>query len=336
MKPLYILRAGYLGSYIYALRNSGVDPAPMLSRYCLPTEINWLSEYMLAAKDVHAFVQEASATAAAGVISAAAGLHHARRQPNPFRDGANYAVNLLDAIQRHNDRVTQYSPGVRFAVQVDQRLVRWSKTTGSPLAETEIFCVANLVGHIRTFTHSDWSPTSVEVGVASPEVLTCLPFLSGTPVRKSVDHGTHLHFSASQVWQSPFNRNTATGADQRRLGTIEEPDFVESMRQLMKGYARSGSLSIERAANAGRMSVRTLQRQLRNSGVSYAELADQVKFEVARDLLITATNLTVTKISMELGYRDPGSFSRAFRRCTGLSPSEFRRIQAPDRTLSIA
>ena len=46
-------------------------------------------------------------------------------------------------------------------------------------------------------------------------------------------------------------------------------------------------------------------------------------------LLTSASDMSVTEIGFELGYRDPGSFSRAFRRSAGLSPTDFRRQQLP-------
>ena len=115
----------------------------------------------------------------------------------------------------------------------------------------------------------------------------------------------------------------------RSSSKLEEPDFVESLHLLMKGLTRSGSLSIERTAGAARLTVRTLQRRLREAGVSHSSLADQVRLEVSCELLATAHEMTVTEIGFELGYRDPGSFSRAFRRLAGMPPAEYRRLRKP-------
>ena len=93
----------------------------------------------------------------------------------------------------------------------------------------------------------------------------------------------------------------------------------------MKGLARTGKLSVETTARAARTTVRTLQRRLGEAGVTYKLLADRVRFEVATELLTSASDMSVTEIGFELGYRDPGSFSRAFRRWTGESPSAYRR-----------
>jgi AraC-like DNA-binding protein len=325
------MRASYLASYVYALRTLGIDPNPMLERQALPTAFELLPDYMVAALDVHSFVEDAAAAAAPGVVSTMAGFHNARCQPNPFREGASHASSLLDAIERHNGLTASYGPGSRFAVQLGEQQARWSKTSRSPLAETEIFCVASLVGHVRAFTHARWLPELIEVGVAAPEHLSRQPEFAEVRIGTSKDCGTHICFPLSDVRAAPPRLCSATASDPQSANS-QEPEFLESLRLLMKGLARTGSLSVGSTARAARISVRTLQRRLREKGVSYSELAEQVRLEVSCDLLTTAHEMTVTEIGLELGYQDPGSFSRAFRRFTGMPPGEFRRTQVrPER-----
>ena len=69
--------------------------------------------------------------------------------------------------------------------------------------------------------------------------------------------------------------------------------------------------------------VRTLQRRLRDSGLSYSELVEQTRFELACRLL-DKPGAKATDVARALGYTDPSSFSRAFRRWTGMSPRAYR------------
>jgi AraC-like DNA-binding protein len=92
----------------------------------------------------------------------------------------------------------------------------------------------------------------------------------------------------------------------------------------MKSYARTGDLNVRIVASAVGTSTRTLQRHLHQHGVSYTRLADQIRFEVASSLLLSKPELGITQIAYELGYRDPGSFSRAFRRRAGMVPVTYR------------
>lgn len=70
--------------------------------------------------------------------------------------------------------------------------------------------------------------------------------------------------------------------------------------------------------------VRTLQRRLKESGLSYSELVEQTRRELACRLL-EKPGVQVADVAKALGYTDPSSFSRAFRRWTNMSPRAYRR-----------
>jgi AraC-like DNA-binding protein len=74
--------------------------------------------------------------------------------------------------------------------------------------------------------------------------------------------------------------------------------------------------------------VRTLQRRLQYEGLSYSELVEKTRFELACRLL-DAPGGSVAQAAKALGYADPGSFSRAFRRWTDMSPRAYRQRKQP-------
>ena len=78
------------------------------------------------------------------------------------------------------------------------------------------------------------------------------------------------------------------------------------------------------AARALNTSPRSLQRTLDRAGISYRDLTKRLELDRAR-VLLRDTDLRLREISQLLGYRDPSSFSRAFRHWTGVSPRDYRR-----------
>jgi len=72
------------------------------------------------------------------------------------------------------------------------------------------------------------------------------------------------------------------------------------------------------------LSVRTLQRRLREEGLSYREVLDQTRWTVAAPL-VAASELPLEEIAERVGYADGKAFRRAFRRWTGAAPSALRR-----------
>jgi AraC-like DNA-binding protein len=79
------------------------------------------------------------------------------------------------------------------------------------------------------------------------------------------------------------------------------------------------------AAIAKRLEVsdRSLRRQLREQGISFRGLLDELRMQVALKYLRT-TRLANEDIALALGFSDAANFRRAFRRWTNKSPSEIR------------
>ena len=71
------------------------------------------------------------------------------------------------------------------------------------------------------------------------------------------------------------------------------------------------------------LSERTFARRLAAEGLSFGEILDQMRRELAIRYL--EQNLRASDITWRLGFQQPSAFSHACRRWTGKSPSEFRR-----------
>lgn len=81
--------------------------------------------------------------------------------------------------------------------------------------------------------------------------------------------------------------------------------------------------SAERVARALSVGYRTLHRRLAESGTTFQELVDSVRFDTATKLL-EQTDLPIGEIADALDYADPSVFTRAFARWTGTTPSGWR------------
>lgn len=80
---------------------------------------------------------------------------------------------------------------------------------------------------------------------------------------------------------------------------------------------------MQKAARSLGRSVRTLQRQLADEGESFRGLLEAVLCERAK-LLLEEQSRSVAEVAAALGYREPRSFHRAFKRWNGRTPSEYR------------
>ena len=71
------------------------------------------------------------------------------------------------------------------------------------------------------------------------------------------------------------------------------------------------------------LSLRSLQRKLQNEGTSFTMLLNETQQQLAIQY-VRESHRSIGEITYLLGYSEPGSFTRAFRRWTGKSPLQFR------------
>lgn len=150
----------------------------------------------------------------------------------------------------------------------------------------------------------------------------------------------HSEFDARQLsveipqdlWQrycigsDPIAHRVALRECERQLSS-KDLGLVSLRLQRRLLDTQGGYPTIEAMARIEHVSVRTLIRKLRDEGTSYQRLLDTTREELACWLL-AHTDLSTEVIAEQVAFRDPSSFSRAFKRWLGVGPREFRQAHA--------
>lgn len=100
-------------------------------------------------------------------------------------------------------------------------------------------------------------------------------------------------------------------------------DFGQNMKQLITKAMFAGDCSIERVADFLAINKRTLQRQLKQQGLSYKALLEEVRIDTASRYL-RESSMPLTQIADILCYNDLSAFSNAFKRRCQMSPRQWR------------
>jgi AraC-like DNA-binding protein len=107
------------------------------------------------------------------------------------------------------------------------------------------------------------------------------------------------------------------------LARIERGNIQARVREVLLSRLQYGEPSQEDVAALLSMSARTLQRRLGESGSTYKGILDETRHALALTHLSVPEN-SLSDVTYLLGFSACSSFTRAFRRWTGLSPSAWR------------
>ncbi|HWW29904.1 MAG TPA: AraC family transcriptional regulator [Steroidobacteraceae bacterium] len=116
------------------------------------------------------------------------------------------------------------------------------------------------------------------------------------------------------------------------LSQLERHNTEVRVREVLPQRLASGEPSQEDIAEILGMSARTLQRKLGEAGTTYKEILDDTRRTLALAYL-SAPRHSVSDVTHLLGFSAGSCFSRAFRRWTGQSPTDWRAGRAA-RTLT--
>ncbi|MET8471881.1 AraC family transcriptional regulator [Streptomyces sp. NPDC006422] len=231
-----------------------------------------------------------------------------------FRDGLRYSA-LTFGFARHSavigasGHVEHRMDGSRVPADVRRFLV-------------ERDCAANIVLARQVFTGDPPGPL-LRVDLAFPEPREPAPAL-GVPVRYDAATTALVHDAAFLDRPLPYgNPHTAQICRElcerlvaQRAGGSGAARTVR--RQLLAGGGPDPG--IECVARRMNITSRTLRRKLAAEGTTYRRLLDDVRLTLVQDGL-RHERLSAAELAHRLGYSEPSSFMRAFRRWTAAETS---------------
>jgi AraC-like DNA-binding protein len=245
-----------------------------------------------------------------------------------------YALMASNTLMDLCERLTRYfrliSARARLELIRSQRDVRLKVVDligGS--AESEDALVSFVIRIMRLLQHSDFKPLKVEMSRAQPpegdapytELLRCPVSFGNSALVMAFDRlDLEKPLSGSCPELAQFNDNIAANY----LAKLDKGDIVAVARAKIIDLLPSGRCSqIEVARQLG-LSVTTFKQKMARRNTSYRQLLNSLREEFSRGYL-SQPNLSVTEVTFLLGFTDVSNFTRAFKRWTGVSPSDFRK-----------
>ncbi len=220
------------------------------------------------------------------------------------------------------------SPRVEF-VPEDGNV--WLKFSGTIYSENQLLTesiLARCVCDGRAFaaTHRDncWpNPKAIRFSHAEPSYRAEYDRIFGMPLEFSSGmNGIMFGEELLRVRIAPPGKYVSRLANRQAealLGRLNTSSSVrDRVEELMKPVLHTGEVSVETIAGKLGVSRQTLFRQLKAEGVTFKQVHDELRYQVALAHLKSET--AVNETAYLVGFSDPAAFSRAFKRWTGTSP----------------
>ncbi|MGP8119219.1 MAG: AraC family transcriptional regulator [Xanthobacteraceae bacterium] len=107
------------------------------------------------------------------------------------------------------------------------------------------------------------------------------------------------------------------------LSRLDRNDVITGVTKTIIDLLPDGECSRDKVASALGMSPSALHLKLSQHGTNFQQLLDDTRRELGCSYVQQPTR-SITEITFLLGFTDTSNFTRAFRRWTGVSPTEFR------------
>ena len=269
----------------------------------------------------------------------AIGLHAAQQLPHGFNGLIDYLFGYASTVGDGIGLMMRYLPlannWIVPTIEVDDDYTTLSLDVvwqGVPRTTAE-YVFGMLVVRGRAVWRVDWAPALIRFEFPAPRP----PEPVGEHAR-AFECGIEFGADATQmiVERAVWDTEVATAdpglvallrsqADEVLQQLAAASGFVDDVRQVVRVRLAERDHSIEQVAAQLGMSARTLQRRLAEEDTSYAAVVDEVRLGTAKQALADPTN-SLAEIAFLIGFEEQSSFSRAFKRWTGMSPSEHRAL----------
>lgn len=241
-----------------------------------------------------------------------------------FTEAVMGASSVGDFFNRFTMVARRHATSIAYELKTDGALAlfkaRREFTPDGIPAQADAFYAGLIVNLFRHAIGIDWDPQEVTVTVCD---LRAVPrHYHDMHLQQGDRSGASIRFPMAWLLL-PFLRETS---EQTAEDAFLSPprSLINAVRESLKPYLHMPDLSVEKAAEICGFKERVLRSRLHDMGTSLSREIGLLREKKAIRLLLQ-TDAKISEIGDVVGFGDPASFTRSFRRWTGMSPKEYRQ-----------
>ena len=323
MRVFYQIRAKVVKPLIDVIKQNGDDIEVIFKQLLIPlkaqsddeTFISWLC-----VRKLTTYINNKYDTPVIGFDSInKIGTYHLQPYTTYIHHNSTSLINALELFSELNNRYESYT-NYWLEHENENLYFCYKAKDNLHLANhiIEQMIVATMIEVIRYFCSKDWSPNLIYVKDIEKSAFehsymkNSQLFFQQPYCKLSIDAEVQELFKPIKVSSlSPMNTDIINEVFSKRLERLLTPYLDEFMPTL------------EQTSKITGLSARTIQRNLEKEQLTFRQFIEHIRFNLAKYWL-TSTDITIIELSERLHYNSYNNFTRAFRRWTGLSPTEYR------------
>ncbi|MFZ6046770.1 AraC family transcriptional regulator [Pseudomonas sp. CR3202] len=247
------------------------------------------------------------------------------------------ATSVEKVLRTLHQFIVVFAQESTFTYEMDSRFVYVDYQISDPTVihrrQDSEFAIASVFRQLTLITNSQIRPSRVDFEHDRPadlsehkHIFQC-PLYFNQPTNRlylpietlnlPVPHGNERLYKALQPY-----------LEKERHERYIPDELLLQITRMIAADMSSGVPSLVDICEQLGVSRRTLQRRLKEHGIEFSSLVEDVRRELALAYM-KDSEYSMTEISLLVGYSESGSFTRAFRRWTGQSPQQYRAANHP-------
>ncbi len=329
---VYTTNAGWVRAIYLAMEEAGLDSERLFTQFDIPLEVRTQPDLRVDIQKIKKLWAHITQSTGNDAISLSVSKH-VNNTATILTVLGGASKNLQDATEKMAKFISAATTGLTISSFSDEYFnVQISATaTGVYVGDEAMDALMARITHLATMASSPGiQPVKILLKRPVPKCLPAFGQFFSCPIEFN-QQSNRIVFSLESATR-PFkttNLSLSTHLEQYLKEYIEQHLPSDTTNMLIKNIYRNladmlpdGKPTLAQMANRLNMSQRTLQRKLKEESLSFQELLNKMRLDLACHYLKKEED-NIETISDALGFSSYTSFIRFFKGETGLTPKEF-------------
>lgn len=325
-----MLRVGATIGLPAVLQDLGADPAQLLAEVGLELELFDNPDNLLSFSARGRLLEHCVARTGCQHLGLLVGQRGSLQSLGLVGSLVKYSPDLGTALRtlvrffRHHARGAQATLTVDgqlayFGYQFVQPGTKGAEQVGDGALAVMLNIMQSLCGH-------GWKPSQVTIAHRKPDDVEPYRSLFRAPLLFDAEQNALVFLAEWLTYRLQVDDPELRRQLTKQIKALEARhghSFPEQVRSVLRAALLTDRSDADHIASLFSIHRRTLNRRLNEDGISFKDLVEELRYEIARQSLLN-TDLQVGDVAALLGYADASAFTRAFRRWSGSGPAEWR------------